>query len=130
MFPDRDVSKLESNEGSIVGKLVYGDESFMFTGDAPVYTENLIKWNESDSALKSQVLKLGHHGARTASSLPWLESVKLDVAIVSAGKDNQYGHPSKEVLDRLADLKIPYLATYDKGNIVFETDGINILNKF
>lgn len=130
LFPDRDVTKLESNEGSIVGKLVFGDESFMFTGDAPVYIENLIKWNESNLTLKSQVLKLGHHGARTSSSLPWLESVKPEIAIVSAGKDNRYGHPSKEILDRLADLKIPYLVTYEKGNIVFETDGSNILNKF
>lgn len=126
LFPDRDVTKLESNEGSIIGKLIYNNESFLFTGDAPIYTENLIRWNESDSFLKSQVLKLGHHGARTASSLPWLESVKPDITIVSAGKDNQYGHPSKEVLDRLADLKIPYLATYNKGNIVLETDGVKI----
>jgi competence protein ComEC len=126
LFPDRDVTKLESNEGSIIGKLIYNNESFLFTGDAPIYIENLIRWNESDSFLKSQVLKLGHHGARTASSLPWLESVKPDITIVSAGKDNQYGHPSKEVLDRLADLKIPYLATYNKGNIVLETDGVKI----
>jgi len=127
LFPDRDVSSFDSNDASIVGRLVYGNESFMLTGDATVYTENLIKWNESDSILKSQVLKLGHHGSHTSSSLPWLESVNPKVSIISAGKDNRYGHPHKDILERLKDLKIPYLATYEKGNIIFKTDGTNLI---
>lgn len=124
LFPDRDISKMDSNEGSIVGKLVYGDESFMFTGDAPVYTENLLEWSVSDSALESDVLKLGHHGSRTSSSILWLEKVNPKIAIISAGKDNQYGHPHKELLDRLSTLHIPFLSTAEKGNIIFETDGV------
>ena len=127
LFPDRDVSNFDSNDASVVGKLVYGNESFMLTGDATVYTENLIKWNESDAILKSQVLKLGHHGSHTSSSLPWLESVNPEISIISAGKDNRYGHPHKDILERLKDLKIPYLATYEKGNIIFKTDGENLI---
>lgn len=126
LFPDRDVSNFDSNDASIVGRLVYGNESFMLTGDATTYTENLIKWNESNQTLKSQVLKLGHHGSRTSSSLPWLESVNPDISIISVGKDNRYGHPHKDILERLKDLKIPYLATYDKGNIFFKTDGVKL----
>lgn len=126
LFPDRDISKLDSNEGSIVGKLVYGNESFMFTGDAPNYTENLIKNNESDAVLKSQVLKIGHHGSHTSSSLPWLKSVNPEVAIISAGLNNRYGHPHKETLDKLLNLKIPYLSTYEKGTIIFKTDGLSL----
>lgn len=126
LFPDRDVSNFDSNDASIVGRLVYGNESFMLTGDATVYTENLIKWNESNQTLKSQVLKLGHHGSHTSSSLPWLESVNPEISIISAGKDNRYGHPHKNILDRLKDLKIPYLATYEKGNIIFKTDGVEL----
>jgi len=123
LFPDRDVSSLDSNDGSIVGKLVYGNDSFMLTGDASLYTENLIEWNESDETLHSNVLKLGHHGSRTSSSILWLKKVSPEVAIISAGKDNKYGHPHKELLDRLSFLHIPFLSTADIGNIVFESDG-------
>ncbi|MCX6753781.1 MAG: MBL fold metallo-hydrolase [Candidatus Nomurabacteria bacterium] len=126
LFPDRDISNFESNDAGIVGKLVYGNESFMFTGDAPLYTENLIEWNEKDSTLKSDVLKLGHHGSRTSSSTLWLEKVNPEIAIISVDKNNKYGHPHKELLDRLSSLKIPFLSTADQGNIIFETDGKKI----
>ncbi len=129
LFPDRDVSVLDSNDGSIVGKLVYGDESFMLTGDATTYTENLIGWNEPDSILHSDVLKLGHHGSRTSSSVPWLKSINPKVAIISAGKNNRYKHPHKELLDRLLDLHIPFLNTADMGTIIFKTNGKVLLQK-
>lgn len=126
IFPDRDVTKLDSNDASIVGRLVYGENSFMFTGDATAYTENLIGWNENDKALKSDVLKLGHHGSRTSSGISWLLKVKPKVAIISAGKNNRYGHPHKELLDRLSSLNLPFLNTAKVGNIIFESDGEKI----
>lgn len=127
LFPDgRDISNFDSNDGSIVGKLTYGSNSFLLTGDASIYEENLIEWNEKDSALQADVLKLGHHGARTSTSILWLEKVNPSMAIVSAGKDNSYGHPHKELLDRLASLHIPFLSTGDLGNIIFESDGKKI----
>lgn len=127
IYPDRDPSKLDSNEGSIVGRLVYGSESFMLTGDADLYVENIIKWNEGRNNIKSNVLKLGHHGSHTSNGELWLEEVDPDIAIISVDKNNKYGHPHKDVLDRLSNLKIPYLSTADKGNIVFKTDGVNLL---
>ena len=127
LFPDRDASLLESNDGSIVGKLVYGESSFMLTGDATIYTENLISWNEEESTLDVDVLKLGHHGSRTSSSILWLEKVSPEVAIISAGKNNRYGHPNSEVLERLSDLKISYLSTYQKGNIIFKSNGVELM---
>lgn len=127
LFPDRSVEGLESNEASIVGKLIYGENSFLFTGDASLYTENLIEWNEEDSTLDSDVLKLGHHGSRTSSSLLWLEKVSPEIAIISVDKANKYGHPHKEVLDRLSSLNIPFLSTGDLGNIVFESDGKKLI---
>jgi len=127
LFPDRDVSQFESNDGSIVGRLVYSESSFMLMGDATKYTENLIGWNENITNLKSDVLKLGHHGSRTSSSVLWLEKVEPEVAIISAGENNRYGHPHKEILDSLKSLGIPYLATYEKGNIIFKTDGIKLV---
>lgn len=124
LYPDRDVSILESNDGSIVGRLVYKDKSFMFTGDASVYTENIIGWNEDLDSLDSEVLKLGHHGAKTSSSVLWLEDVSPEIAIISAGKNNRYNHPSDEVLVKLKSLDIPYLETSKEGNIIFKTDGL------
>lgn len=126
LFPDRDVSNMESNDGSIVSKLVYGNDSFMLTGDATLYTENLIEWNETDATLHSEVLKIAHHGARTSSSLLWLEKVDPSIAIISAGKNNNYGHPHQELLDRLLTLHIPYLSTIDTGNIIFKSDGVKL----
>lgn len=123
LFPDRDVKNFETNDGSIVGKLTYGESSFMLTGDATTYTENLIGWNEKDSVLDSDVLKLGHHGSRTSSSILWLEKVSPEVVIISVDKNNKYGHPHKDIIDRLFDLHIPFLKTSEIGNIVFKSDG-------
>ncbi len=127
LFPDRDVNTLESNEGSIVGKLVYGSESFLLTGDASLYTENLMEWNENDTTLKSNILKLGHHGSKTSSSILWLKKVNPEMTIISVDKGNKYGHPSKELLDRLSSLHIPFLSTADIGSIIFETDGEKLI---
>ncbi len=127
LYPDRDVSHFtEANDGSIVGKLVYDNESFMLTGDATKYVENLIMHNETEQTLKSDVLKLGHHGSHTSSSELWLTKVHPDLAIISAGLHNRYGHPHKEVLDLLAKLHIPFLATYLKGTIMFKTNGVTL----
>jgi len=127
LFPDREVSRFkESNDGSIVGKLVYGDKSFMFTGDATKYTENILMQNDNADTLHVEVLKLGHHGSRSSSSKMFLENVKPEVAIISAGKKNRYGHPHREVLDILNSLQIPFLATYDIGTILIKTDGVNL----
>jgi competence protein ComEC len=126
LFPDRDMSNATSNDGSIVGKLTYGTESFMLTGDATKFSELLIMQHGNIETLHAQVLKLGHHGSKTASSELWLEAVHPDVAIISAGLHNRYGLPSQEILDRLDALHIPYLATYKQGTILFKTDGVSL----
>jgi competence protein ComEC len=126
LFPDRDVSTWSANDGSIVAKLVYGKESFMLMGDATKYTEVLMHHNENPEILHANVLKLGHHGSHTSSSELWLEDVQPRFAIISAGLGNHYGHPHQDVLDRLYNLNIPYLATLGKGTILFETDGVSL----
>jgi competence protein ComEC len=128
LFPDRDVSSWEKNEGSLVGKLIYNDISFMLMGDATKFTENVIMWNEKQQDLKSNVIKLGHHGSKTSSSLLWLELINPDLAIISAGRNNKYGHPHKEVLDNLNELKIKHLFTKD-GNIFLKTNGQTLFNQ-
>jgi len=126
LFPDRDVSSWSANDGSIVGKLVYGEQSFMLMGDASKYTELLVKQNEDPLILQSDVLKVGHHGSRTSTSELWLEVVDPNLAVISAGLHNRYGHPHQDILSRLKSLSIPYLGTFQNGTILMKTDGVSL----
>jgi competence ComEA-like helix-hairpin-helix protein len=111
----------DPNVGSVSFRLIYGDIAFMFTGDAEAPTERAIIDTGKD--LHAQILKLGHHGSNTSSSLAFLLAVKPELAIWSAGVDNVYGHPSPETLDRLKRLGIKTLGTAVDGTIVVATDG-------
>jgi competence protein ComEC len=129
LFPNREIALLESNETSIVSRLTYGQKSFLFVGDSSIYNESLIMWKEEDGTVDSDILLLGHHGSKTSSSILWLEKVSPDLAIISAGQNNRFGHPSEEVLDRLEKLNIPHLITFLEGNIVLFSDGQKIFQK-
>ncbi len=122
LFPNRDVTNWETNDASIVAKLIYGDESFLLTGDSPKYAEYLLLALDP-SDLKSSVLKVGHHGSQTSTSLPYATAVNPEYAIISAGLNNRYGHPHKDVLDILNQVGAKILSTIDLGTIEFETDG-------
>ncbi len=125
LYPDHDMAGSETNSASIVLRVRYGTTAFLVSGDLPQSEENYIARAYGDG-LQSQVLKLGHHGSRTSSSAYWLAAVQPDIAIISAGLDNRYGHPHKEVLDLLANLGIPALKTYEEGTISFASDGVTI----
>jgi len=125
LFPDRNASGWDTNTASIVARLSYGDESFLFSGDSPQSVEKYIV-GERGAHLHSSVLKLGHHGSRTSSSKIFLSAVSPEYAVISAGKDNKYGHPHKEVIDLLTELKIPTFSTIEQGTIIFKTDGTNL----
>ncbi|WP_301107370.1 MBL fold metallo-hydrolase [Sporosarcina sp.] len=109
------------HEGSISLKLTYGDISFLFTGDAEAQTEQ--KMINSGYDLKADFLQLGHHGSKTSTSIPFLEAVNPKVAIISAGKDSQYGHPHEEVVSRIAEKGIELYETSVHGSIVVLTNG-------
>ena len=121
LFPDRDVTDFDKNLASIVAKLVYGDATFLFTGDSPKSIEKYLVSVDSGT-LDVDVLKLGHHGSKTSTSPDYLGYTSPDYAIISAGKDNSYGHPHQEVLDALNQFDIKYFET-SEGTIVFECDG-------
>ena len=91
--------KHDPNNESVVGKLIYGDFSMLFTGDAeqPV-EEQLLKSDAKD--LKSTILKSPHHGSSTGSSVPYLKAVWPEAVLISCGKGNDYGHPHTDVLAR------------------------------
>lgn len=122
LFPDRDVSGVDSNPGSLIMQLVYGETEVMLMGDSIISVENFIS-DLDGTGLQSDILKVGHHGSRTSTGEKLLENVKPAVAIISAGCDNSYGHPHRETLDRLASAKVPYLWTCKEGTVSFESNG-------
>jgi competence protein ComEC len=122
LFPDRDVSTLETNTGSIILRLVYGETSFLLSGDAPSSVEDWLVRLDG-SALQSDVLKAGHHGSRTSTSESWINTVDPDFVVISAGKDNSYGHPHQEVLERINTSGARVISTLGTGTKIFKSDG-------
>lgn len=125
LSPDRTTDGWETNMASVMMKLTYGDTSILLPGDAPKAMEEYVTSLDGDN-LASSVLKLGHHGSRTSTSEFFLGMVNPQYAVISAGKDNRYGHPHKEVVDMLKRFEVPILATYENGTIVIKSDGKNI----
>ncbi len=122
LFPTQDVSNWETNRASIVARLVYGDHEFLLTGDSPSPIEKVLI-SLDEKTLDVDVLKAGHHGSRTSTSPEFAEATSPEYAIISASKDNTYGHPHKEVLDILNKVNAKILSTADLGTIKFETNG-------
>ena len=120
-----DVNAGESiNDGSIILKITYEDTSFLFTGDAEYLAEKAVI--ESGADLSATVLKVGHHGSDTSSCYQFLREVNPEVAIISVGKDNEYGHPTETVLSRLYDCGSKIYRTDLQGNITVYSDGKNV----
>ncbi|MFA6536648.1 MAG: ComEC/Rec2 family competence protein [Candidatus Paceibacterota bacterium] len=122
LFPDRDTIGWETNTASIVGRVVYGGNSVMLTGDSPQAIENYLTILDGKN-LQSDVLKAGHHGSRTSSSQSFVGFVNPQYAVISAGKNNSYGHPHQEVLDLLKKFQVQILRTDELGMIKFSSDG-------
>ena len=105
------------NNSSIVIQMNYLEQSYLFMGDSEKEIENSRDWNEVN------VLKVGHHGSNSSSTEKFLNQVKPEIAIISVGANNQYKHPSTEVLTRLKNLNITIYRTDEKGSILVESDG-------
>ncbi|MHB8651610.1 MAG: ComEC/Rec2 family competence protein [Minisyncoccota bacterium] len=125
LYPDHDTTTDDTNTASIVGVLHYGSTAFVLTGDAPRIVErHLVALNPTD--LFAQVLKPGHHGSHTSSDPAFIAAVHPTYAVISAGKNNRYGHPHKETLDILAAAGATTVSTIDRGTVTFESDGTNV----
>lgn len=122
LSPQGDTTDWENNTASVVVQVQYGDVQFLLTGDAPSSIEEYLA-GAYGAGLSSEVLKLGHHGSKTSSSELFLQAVQPDYAVVSAGKENRYGHPHQEVLMRIDETDASLVSTADKGSIIFESDG-------
>nr|WP_199805098.1 MBL fold metallo-hydrolase [Fictibacillus sp. FJAT-27399] len=116
--PVKTYSKSDLNNWSAVVRLVSRKKSFLFTGDAEFKSET--DMINSKQNLQANVLKVGHHGAKTSTSSAFVKKVKPQYAVISVGK-NHYGRPTKEVVNLLKPAKI--LRTDQKGSIVFTTNG-------
>lgn len=111
------------NDSSIVLKLTYGNNSFLLTGDA---TSNVEKTLLNDN-IKSDVLKVAHHGSNYSSTDEFLDVVSPKYAVISVGKNNSYNHPTNSTLKKLNDRNIKLYRTDLDGTIKFTSDGENII---
>lgn len=110
-----------SNEVSSVMQASYGKFSFLFTGDLPAQGEE--EMIRSGRDISSSVLKVGHHGSKTSSTVEFLQAVAPDYAVISVGANNSFGHPHVETIQRLLAQHSKIYRTDQQGAIVFQTDG-------
>lgn len=123
LWPD---SKEQNNTNnySIILKGQYGKNTFLFTGDAEQLVEKDILKNNMD--ISADVFKLGHHGSSTSTSDEFLDKVNPKYAVANCEKGNSYGHPHREIVNKLKDKNIKLYRTDENGNIVLISDGKNI----
>jgi competence protein ComEC len=112
-----------TNNNSIVASLSYGNVDFLFTGDAEQEAEAAMLIASDMPVPEVEILKVGHHGSRTASSKDFLALASPEVAIYMAGQDNSYGHPHAETLDALTQIGAKIYGTDVNGTIIVTTDG-------
>ena len=106
----------EENDSSLVLSLEFIGKKFLFTGDASVNTEEKIleKYN-----VDCDILKVGHHGSNTSTSEKFLKAASPDEAVISCGAKNYYGHPHKEIIDRLNKYNVKIRRTDIEGTICY-----------
>ncbi len=111
----------DENNNSLILRIEYGAFSFLITGDAETDEEQTLT-----GQLGSTVLKVGHHGSKTSTGMPFLHQVQPQYAVISCGKDNDYGHPHQETLERLTAIGAEVHRTDEEGTIIFATDGTEL----
>lgn len=111
----------DANNNSVVMKVKFGSDSFLFTGDCSKEEERDILSKGYD--IKAEILKVGHHGSTTSNTKEFIDAVNPSIAIISCGKNNDYGHPHKEVVNRLESKNINIYRTDLLGSIVVECSG-------
>ncbi len=111
------------NNTSMVVKLIYNENSFLFAADAEHDVEQILLENKTD--IKADILKVGHQGASDSSSLKFLQKVNPQIAIISVGENNKFGHPSLRVIRRLEKLGAKTFRSDQNGDIKIIADGKN-----
>jgi len=119
--PLRDYTSL--NDNGVVARLEFGETSFLFTGDIEIAAENDLARR---GGIRSNVLQVAHHGSRTSTTQIFLDAVAPNIAVISCGLDNSYGHPHRYVIQRLEASGVRILRTDFDGSIVLVSDGSSI----
>ncbi len=120
LSPASGASYEDLNDWSVVIKVTWGSTSFLFTGDASYQVIDSLNIGHVD------VLKVGHHGSNTSTSVPTLEALTPSIAVIEVGWGNDYGHPTQETLDELASCSVQTWRTDVDGNVVVQSDGTNV----
>ena len=111
------------NDWSLVTKVTYGSTSMILTGDAESVSEKEIIAKYSSSQLECDILKSGHHGSSSSSCDEFLDAIDAEIAVISCGTGNKYGHPNQPVLDRYEERGMTVYRTDLEGTIVFSSNG-------
>lgn len=117
-----------TNNASVVARLEFNQVSLLLTGDAEVPVERELLGHYPAPKLQSDILKVGHHGSKSSTTAEFLTAVDPDIALVSVGANNRYGHPTAEVIDRLRASDVTIWRTDQSGDVVLVTDGDRIQN--
>ena len=110
------------NNNALVFKIVYKNFSMLFTGDIEKVAEEKILKEINPVILKSNILKVAHHGSKTSTTQEFLDNVEPQIALIGVGENNNFGHPSGEVIERLKSKDIKIYRTDEKGEIVLEVN--------
>lgn len=132
-FSDNMISDNSINNNSLVCKLNYKNYSMLFTGDIEAIAEKAIlkKYSKNLNILKSDILKVAHHGSKTSSITEFIEKIKPKYAIIGVGEDNKFGHPSDSTIQNLEKANIRIHRTDKMGEIEMKTNGKEIkINEF
>lgn len=121
--PERE--DLDSNAGSQVLHVKTGTLDMLFTGDIEGQGEKGLTQRLKLKGEDYEILKVAHHGSKNSTSLEFLEAAKPSAAVISCGRDNLYGHPHRELLQRLKDKKIAVCTTWERGAVLLRWDGEN-----
>lgn len=114
------------NDTSYIIRITYGNTAVLLTGDATGLSEKLALKALPNSFFRADVLKVAHHGSRNATYEPFLDAVSPAIAVISVGKDNDYGHPTQELLDRLNERGITIYRTDRDGTVSLLLDGTRV----
>lgn len=120
LSPPEGASEWKENDRSLVGRVSFGEVDFLFTGDIEESGREFLK---KEGEIDSEVLKVPHHGSPTSLDEQFLDLVSPEVAVISAGEENPYGHPSNITLDLLKEEGVLVLQTQKDGSITVQTDG-------
>lgn len=124
LWPNTDniITDNSINNNSLVCKLIYYNFSMLFTGDIEKIAEEKILRKVNNIMLNADILKIAHHGSKTSSLKEFIEVVKPKIALIGVGKNNKFGHPNSEVIDRLMNFNVKIYRTDEEGEIRITID--------